>query len=111
MLSDLFLLHLLGTLGSRRVVVDSLKALDPNRPIREATNIAVYFCDPQNPWQRGPNENTNRLLRRYFLKRNDLSVYSQTHPNKVASAKRTTTENFDIRNPAENFNACIASTG
>src|SRR5258705_13078334 len=49
-----------------------------------ATDVAVYFCDPQSPWQRGSNENTNRLLRQYFPKRTDLSVHSQAYLNKVA---------------------------
>ena len=48
------------------------------------TKVKVYFCDPQSPWQRGSNENTNGLLRQYFPKKTDLSGYSQSHLNRVA---------------------------
>ena len=48
------------------------------------TDIDVYFCDPQSPWQRGSNENTNRLLRQYFPKGLDLAAHSQAELNKVA---------------------------
>jgi len=49
-----------------------------------ATNMKVYFCDPQSPWQRGSNENTNGLLRQYFPKGTQLSGYSQAYLNKIA---------------------------
>jgi IS30 family transposase len=49
-----------------------------------ASDINVYFCDPQSPWQRGSNENTNGLLRQYFPKGTDLSKYSQAQLNRVA---------------------------
>ena len=48
------------------------------------TDVKVYFCDPQSPWQRGTNENTNRLLRQYFPKGTELSCFSQTDLNAVA---------------------------
>ncbi len=49
-----------------------------------ATDAKVYFCDPQSPWKRGTNENTNRLLRQYFPKKTDLSIYSQAQLDRVA---------------------------
>ncbi len=50
-----------------------------------ATDVKVYFCDPRSPWQRGSNENTNGLLRQYFGKSDDLSIYSQEYLNKIAA--------------------------
>lgn len=77
-----------------------------------ATDIKVYFCDPQHPWQRGSNENTNGLLRQYFPKGMDLSNVHQNRLNAVARRlNERPRETLQFYSPAEKLGECVASTG
>ena len=62
---------------SKSLTWDRGSEMAGHRNFTIATNIDVYFCDPQSPWLRGSNENTNRLLRPYFPKGTDISGFSQ----------------------------------
>jgi IS30 family transposase len=71
--------------------------------------VPIYFCDPHAPWQRGSNENTNGLLRQYFPKRTDLSVYGPQHLRAVEGrAERPTPIVLADHTPAELFTALLA---
>ena len=76
-----------------------------------ATNIKVFICDPRSPWQRGSNENTNRLLRDYLPKYTDLSAYSQAQLNAIAKElNERPRKTLEFETPADRFAACVAST-
>jgi IS30 family transposase len=76
-----------------------------------ATNVKVYFCDPQSPWQRGSNENTNGLLRQYLPKTADLSRFSQSELDQIALRLNTRPrQTLGFRTPADKLQASVAST-
>ncbi len=76
-----------------------------------ATKVKVYFCDPQSPWQRGTNENTNGLLRQYFPKKSALSGYSQDDLDQVAMRlNQRPRKTLRFQTPADRLQASVAST-
>ena len=76
-----------------------------------ATHVKVYFCDPQSPWQRGSNENTNGLLRQYLPKKADLSGFSQDELDQIAlRLNQRPRKTLGIQTPADKLRASVAST-
>jgi len=76
-----------------------------------ATHVQVYFCDPQSPWQRGSNENTNGLLRQYLPKNADLSSFSQSELDAIALRLNTRPrQTLGFRTPADKLQTSVAST-
>lgn len=91
---------------------DRGKELAAHKRFTLATDIQVFFCDPQSPWQRGSNENTNGLVRQYLPKGLDLTPYSQAKLNAIArrlNERPRKTLNYET--PAQQFYQAVASTG
>ena len=82
-----------------------------HRRFTVATNVAVYFCDPRSPWQRGSNENTNGLLRQYFPKGDDVSAITQVTLNRIArELNQRPRKTLGYESPADRLAALVAST-
>jgi len=91
---------------------DRGKEMADHKRFTLATDVQVYFCDPQSPWQRGSNENTNGLLRQYLPKGIDVSIYSQAKLNAMArQLNQRPRKTLGYQTPAEMFSQTVASTG
>jgi IS30 family transposase len=91
---------------------DRGKELADHRRFTLATDIQVYFCDPQSPWQRGSNENTNGLLRQYFPKGIDVSGFTQTQLDRVArQLNERPRKTLKFETPTERYRQAVALTG
>jgi len=92
----------------KTLTYDQGREMSKHAQLTERTGVAVYFCDPHSPWQRGLNENTNGLLRQYLPKGSDLSVYSQEQLDEIAWSLNTRPrKSLGFRSPVEVYNELL----
>jgi IS30 family transposase len=96
----------------RTLTWDRGRELAAHHAFSMATDVAVYFCDPHHPWQRGSNENTNGLLRQYLPRGTDFRQYSQADLNRIARRlNQRPRKTLGFETPADKLAAIVASTG
>ena len=89
---------------------DRGKELADHPRLTLATDVEVYFFDPRSPWQRGSNENTNRLLRQYLPRGSDRALHSQAKLSAIArQLNEPPRKTLQYQTPAEKFEACVAA--
>lgn len=94
---------------SKSLTWDQGAEMAQHAQLRIETGLAIYFCDPRSPWQRGTNENTNGLLRQYFPKGTDISRYRERELDAVAAALNgRPRKSLGWRTPAEALNGLLS---
>jgi len=92
----------------RSLTWDRGQEMAAHKSFTMATDMAVNFCDPSSPWQRGSNENTNGLLRQYFPKGKGMTMYTQDQLDEIANKLNTRPrKTLGFKTPAEVFDEAL----